>query len=389
MGYLSGCYGRLYRPKPCITRIHAGYGIVLHQNRSKPYFTLAFHSPLSLVTGNTDPLAPTGGVYSGPNPGTKPYIHGNVAALTDSDCFTDETTVLSRPSWGTHACLVYRSRHDLIDTLVPYFQSGLEQNACCVWLTAEPLQAGAAKKVLARNIKSLDRHLKRGRIEILDARDWYRLNGGFSCSAALHRCVRKGLEAQERGYEGLFVSGNTSWLGGSEWDAFMEYETMVNQAIENSRIAAVCAYPLDVCGARELLEIASMHQLAVIRQDGVWRRIALADKAAPPDEEKRWAIGQIEANIEQFATLADRIRHPLQVLMAIADLIENEQSDTIRQQAGEIDAVVRQLDSGWAGSRAVREYLMKHDLAGCGTASVTEPGPCPHPSEHPDSHRSS
>ncbi|WP_292366474.1 MULTISPECIES: MEDS domain-containing protein [unclassified Methanoculleus] len=309
--------------------------------------------------------------------------------MTDRDCFTDETTVLSRPPWGTHACLVYRSRHDLIDTLVPYFQSGLEQNACCVWITAEPLQTGEAKKVLARSVKGLDRHLKRGRIEILDAREWYRRDGGFSCSAAFHGCVRKGLEAQERGYKGLFISGNVSWLTVAEWNVFMEYEAMVNRAIENSRIAAVCAYPLDVCGARELLEIASTHQLAVIRQDGAWRRIALAGEAAPPDEEKRWVIGQIEANIEQFATLGDRIRHPLQVLVAIADLIENEQSDVIRQQAREIDAVVRQLDSGWAGSRGVREYLMKHDLAGRDPAQVTKPGPCPHPSGYPDSHRNS
>ncbi len=309
--------------------------------------------------------------------------------MTDGDCFTDKTTVLSRPPWGTHACLVYRNRHDLIDTLVPYFQSGLEQNACCVWITADPLQAGAARKVLRRSVKSLDRRLKRGQIEILDARDWYLQDGGFSRSAALNSCVKKGLEAQERGYEGLFISGNVSWLTGAEWDVFMEYEAMVNRAIGNSRIAAICAYPLGVCGARELLEIASTHQLAVIRQDGVWRRITLAEEAALPDEGKKWAIGQIEANIEQFATLADRIRHPLQVLMAIADLIESDQSDTIRQQAREIDAVVRQLDSGWAGSRAVREYLMNHDLAGSGPAPFTEPGTCPHPSEYPDSRRSS
>ncbi len=341
------------------------------------------------MPGNNGVLAPAGGVQSGPNPGTEPDTHGNVAILTDSDCFTDGTTTLSRPPWGTHACLVYQSRHDLIDTLVPYFQSGLEQNACCVWITAEPLQADVARKVLARSIKDLDRRLKRGQIEILDARDWYLRDGGFSCSAALNGCVQKGLEAQERGYEGLFATGNASWLIGAEWDVFMEYEAMVNRTIRNSRIAAICAYPLSACGARELLEVASTHQLAVIRQDGVWRQITLGEETALPDEEMRRAISQIETNIEQFATLAHRIRHPLQVLMAVADLIENEQSEAIRQKVREIDAVVRQLDSGWTGSRTVREYLMNHDLAGAPPASVTEPGTCPHPSGHPDSRRSS
>ncbi len=383
-------FWEIHGPKSYIARVNAGRARIFPapQKDRKPILPRRSIPPIA-GAGNNDLLAPTGGVQRGPNPGAKPYIHGNVAALTDSDCFTDETTVLSRPPWGTHTCLVYRSRHDLIDTLVPYFQSGLEEDACCVWITAEPLQAGEAKRVLRRSVKSFDRRLKRGQIEILDARDWYLRDGGFSRTTALHGCVRKGLEAQERGYEGLFISGNVSWLTGAEWDVFMEYEAMVNRAIGNSRIAAICAYPLDACGARELLEIASTHRQAVIRQDGVWRRIALAEEAVPQDEEKRWAIGQIEANIEQFATLADRIRHPLQVLMAIADLIENEQSDVIRQQAREIDAVVRQLDSGWAGSRAVREYLMNHDLAGRDPARVTEPGTCPHPSGYPDSRRSS
>ncbi|MCM2466955.1 hypothetical protein DIC75_11685 [Methanoculleus sp. CWC-02] len=365
----------------------AGQGSFLHHIKIENLFYPDVLLPLSLVAGKNDLSTRTGGVRGGPNPGAKPYIHGNVAALTDSDCFTDKTAVLSGPPWGTHACLVYRSRHDLIDTLVPYFQSGLEQDACCVWITADPLQAGAAKKVLARSVKDLDRRLRRGEVQIFDANEWYLRDGGFSCSAALNRCIRKGLEAQERGYEGLFISGNVSWLTGMEWGAFMEYEAKVNRAIGSSRIAAVCAYPLDACGTRELLEIASTHQLAVIRQDGEWRRITLGEENAPPDQEKRWAIGQIEANIEQFATLADRIRHPLQVLMALADLIENEHSDAIRQQAKEINEVVRQLDSGWAGSRAVREYLMNHDLAGA--APVTEPGTCPHLSGYPDSRRSS
>ncbi len=367
----------------------AGQGSFLHHIKIENLFYPDAPLPLSRVAGKNNLPTPTGGIQGDQDPGAKPCIHGSVAALTDSDCFTDKTAVLSGPPWGTHACLVYQSRHDLIDTLVPYFQSGLEQNACCVWITAEPLQAGAARRVLARSVKGLDRRLRRGDIQIIDASDWYLLDGGFSCSAALNRCAQKGLEAQERGYEGLFISGNVSWLTGMEWGAFMEYEATVNRAIGSSRIAAVCTYPLSACGARKLLEVASTHQLAVIRQNGVWRRITLGEETTLPDEERRWAIGQIEANIEQFATLADRIRHPLQVLMAMADLIENEQSDAIREKVREIDAVVGQLDAGWAGSRAVREYLLNHDLAGAPPELVTKSGLCPRPSEYPDSRRSS
>ncbi|MBP7410364.1 MEDS domain-containing protein [Methanoculleus sp. 10] len=310
--------------------------------------------------------------------------------MTDSDCCRDGTTApLSRLPWGTHACLIYQHRHDLIDTLVPYFQSGLEQNARCIWITTEPLQAGSARRVLARSVKDLDRRLERRQVEILDARDWYFREGTFSGIAAAENCIKNGLEAQEGGYEGLFITGNLSWLTAAEWDAFMGYEATINRSLKDNRINAVCAYPLGACGACELLEIASTHQTAVIRQNGAWRQIDTGETPASLEEQKKKALDQIEANIEQFATLADRIRHPLQVLMAMADLAENEQSDAIRQQARNIDAVVRQLDAGWAGSRAIREYLMNHDLAGALPAPVTEPGPCPRPGEYPGSRRSS
>jgi|GEM_PF-873996 predicted nuclease of predicted toxin-antitoxin system len=312
---------------------------------------------------------------------------GMVPALTEPDYLTAGPAALFSPPWGTHACLIYQHRRDLIDTLVPYLQSGFERDACCVWLTARPLQADAAQKVLARSVKDLDRRLKRGEIQILDARDWYLQDGRFSCSAALNNCIQKGIEAQKRGYEGLFLTGNISWLTGAEWDMFMEYETVVNQVIGNSRIAAICAYPLSACGARELLEVASTHRAAAIRQDGIWREVALGEETLP-GEATRMAISQIEANIEQFATLADRIRHPLQLLMATADLSENEYSEVIRQQVQKIDAIVRQLDAGWAGSRAVREYLQNRDFTGGRTAPVTGSGPFPHPSGYPDSRRS-
>lgn len=309
--------------------------------------------------------------------------------MRESDCFTDGPAALVSPPWGTHACLVYQHRHDLIDTLVPYFESGLERDACCVWITADPLLAGAARKVLARSVRHLDRRIKRGDVQILDARDWYLQDGRFSCSAAVESCIGKWLEADKRGYEGLFVTGNVSWLTDADWGAFMEYEGLVNRTIGSTRIAAICAYPLSTCGARELLEVASTHRLAVIRQDGEWREITLGEEAFLPGEETRRVISQIEANIEQFATLADRIRHPLQVLMAMADLNENEYSETIRQQVHEINAIVRELDSDWTGSRAVREYLLKHDLAGGHPGQVTESGPCRRPSGYPGSHRNS
>ena len=57
--------------------------------------------------------------------------------------------------WGTHFCLFYQSKEDLIDILVPYFKAGLQNNEFCMWITSEPLNVEEAKKSLKRVVDNL------------------------------------------------------------------------------------------------------------------------------------------------------------------------------------------------------------------------------------------
>ncbi len=79
---------------------------------------------------------------------------------------------------------------------------------------------------------------------------------------------------------------------------------------------------------------------------------------------RRQAYAQIEQNMEQFAILGDHVRHPLQVIMARADLMADEETAaSIQTQVRRINDIVRQLDQGWVESRAIREFLRRNDLA--------------------------
>ena len=75
------------------------------------------------------------------------------------------------------------------------------------------------------------------------------------------------------------------------------------------------------------------------------------------------AFEQIEQNIEQFAVLADHIRLPLQVILGMADLIDDDgASKKIREQVARINGIVKQLDEGWVESREIREFLRRNEL---------------------------
>jgi PAS domain S-box-containing protein len=69
------------------------------------------------------------------------------------------------------------------------------------------------------------------------------------------------------------------------------------------------------------------------------------------------AFRQIEKNMEQFAILNDRIRNPLQVILGLAALYDEEVGGRIAAEVRKIDALVNSLDRGWLQSEKIRAVL--------------------------------
>ena len=47
-----------------------------------------------------------------------------------------------------------------------------------------------------------------------------------------------------RGYPGVRVTGDTTWLTKKDWGHFCDYEDGLNKVIDNQRLAVLCTYPL-------------------------------------------------------------------------------------------------------------------------------------------------
>src|SRR5882672_3391015 len=87
--------------------------------------------------------------------------------------------------WGTHFCLFYETRADLLETLVSYCKAGLESQEFCLWVVAEPLAVEDAIRALKQSLPYLDRHLSDHSIEIVGARDWYLRDGTFDLNRVI------------------------------------------------------------------------------------------------------------------------------------------------------------------------------------------------------------
>lgn len=79
------------------------------------------------------------------------------------------------------------------------------------------------------------------------------------------------------------------------------------------------------------------------------------------EQEKKQAYDRINRNIEQFAVIGDHVRQPLQVLLGVADLVEDTWGGKIVEQVERINSIITELDQGWIESRKVREFLRRYD----------------------------
>ncbi len=181
--------------------------------------------------------------------------------------------------WGTHFCQFYQTKEDLINILVPYFKSGLENNEFCMWITSQPLDAEEAKEALRKAVPDFDYYLDKGQMEIIPYTQGYMKEGIFDPDKVTNSWVEKIDQVLASGYDGLRASGDNCWLEKEGWDDFVDYEKKVDAFIDKNLVIALCPYYLDMCSTAAIIDVISNHQFALIKRGEKWERI---ENSEPP-----------------------------------------------------------------------------------------------------------
>ena len=172
--------------------------------------------------------------------------------------------------WGTHLCSLCPTKEDLINLLVPYFQAGLENNEFCLWVTSEPLFEEEARQAMEKAMPGFSRCVESGQIEIVPQDRWYLEDTVFDSRLVLQRCLGKLDDALARGYSGMRVSGDMTWLDKNDWTSFMGCEAPANGIIAKHKMLALCTHCLEKCGAAEFVGVTRDHGGALMSyEDGV------------------------------------------------------------------------------------------------------------------------
>jgi hypothetical protein len=180
---------------------------------------------------------------------------------------------LGRIPWGSHFCNFYNAASDLAECVVPFFRQGLADHEMGIWITSDPMDAGEARRRLAAVQPDLTEREARGQIQILDFADWYFDASGSITTRALRTCLERLAAAQQRGFAGVRMSGNSFWLERKYWSMFTDYEKQLHAAVHDSRIVVLCSYSLQRCTAHDILEIVKHHDFALVRAAQGWQRM--------------------------------------------------------------------------------------------------------------------
>lgn len=166
--------------------------------------------------------------------------------------------------YGVHFCHFYPSKEDLINALVPFFIAGLENNERCIWVSAAPFPAREAKEEIRARMPDADDAMRDGRLRILDASEWYGITVGMTGEQIIGLWLQEEETALAKGFQGIRVTGNTSFLTPETWPAFMAYEGAVAKAFAGRRIVALCSYDPNQCYS-DHAEVMKHHQFTLKR----------------------------------------------------------------------------------------------------------------------------
>jgi hypothetical protein len=124
---------------------------------------------------------------------------------------------VGKVSWGKHICQLFRSKSDLVQSIVPYILAGLRNNERIMSGAGMPFYADEVKGELIKVHPRFEERLDKGQITVFDHHEWYMSNPSEDPVKDLLPTEKQALTD---GYRGLRCGGNISWITRKDWTSF-------------------------------------------------------------------------------------------------------------------------------------------------------------------------
>jgi DNA-binding CsgD family transcriptional regulator len=178
--------------------------------------------------------------------------------------------LIGETDWGTNICMFYETKNDLLKTTVAYFEAGLANNELCVWAVSDPISETDATSAMKEKVANCDHYLSTKSIVISSKEQWDLREDEFNLQRITRGWTTKLHQALERGYEGLRISGNASWLETNHWKEFCEYDQELDRCVAGKKMIVLCTHSLSARRIVEVPDIVRAHHFTVYRRHDEW-----------------------------------------------------------------------------------------------------------------------
>ena len=238
--------------------------------------------------------------------------------------------LIGQTGWGTNICLFYETKDDLLHTTVSYFAAGLNNNEFCLWAVSDPITEAEARTAMRDGVAPFDKGVEASSIEFSSDEQWHLQDDEFNLQRITRGWTTKLHEVLERGYDGLRISGNASWLESNHWKEFCEYDHELDRSVAGKQIIVLCTHSLAAKRAVELPAIVRAHHFTIYRRHDDWTFASTSalGRAEADNDRLQKTLGKLTREFPGNDDLTQREK------AVLAKIVQGESSKDIGLQLG-------------------------------------------------------
>lgn len=167
-----------------------------------------------------------------------------------------------------HVVLLYTEVRDKHDVLFTYLKTGLEKGEAAVYVASQETTE-QIKQAMREFSIDVEIYEDKGALKVFDYKDWYLIEGKFSCERTLDLWRKLVDESESKGFKGLRITGETAcFFRNNMLDELIEYEEALHKVLDIP-MTAICAYDSKILVEKEewfnvLIELLNTHSTAIM-----------------------------------------------------------------------------------------------------------------------------